>query len=147
MEEAGFSEEVKGFSEVMDEAPSTAIRTNPEKFPGIPSGHRIPWCEEAFFLPERPRFDHDPLFHAGAYYVQEASSTVIGSVVREELRGQGAPLKVLDLCAAPGGKSTHLASVLPEGSLLVSNETVGKRVPILIEQIRKWGKKSFTDRI
>jgi 16S rRNA C967 or C1407 C5-methylase (RsmB/RsmF family) len=139
MEEAGFSEEVQEYAERADDHPSTVVRSNLEKFPGAPSGHRIPWCEEAFFLPERPRFDHDPLFHVGAYYVQEASSTVIGSLVREEFRGQEAPLKVLDLCAAPGGKSTHLASVLPEGSLLVSNDTIGKRIPTLIEQMRKWG--------
>ena len=135
----GFPEKLKGYECVVDEAPSVSVRTHPEKFPGTPKGESIPWCDSAYFLPEHPRFDRDPFFHAGAYYVQEASSTAIGSIAKGLSTEAEAPLKVLDLCAAPGGKSTHLASVLPKGSLLVANEAIGKRVPLLKDQIRKWG--------
>ncbi len=134
-----FSEELDAYRVVVDDPPSTAVRVHPAKFPGVPHGERVPWCEEGYFLSERPRFNRDPLFHAGAYYVQEASSMAVGSVVGALVKDAESPLKVLDLCAAPGGKSTHLSSVLPDGSMLVSNEAIGKRVPLLMDQVRKWG--------
>lgn len=139
MEEEGFAEEAEGYARVVDDQPSSSVRIHPAKYPGEPSGRPLAWCDEAYMLPRRPRFEHDPLFHAGAYYVQEASSTAIGELVKARTKGSEGPLKVLDLCAAPGGKSTQLASLLPKGSLLVSNEAIGKRVPILEEQLRKWG--------
>ncbi len=135
----GFPEELEAYKEIVDDPPSLSVRIHPKKYPGTPIGQPVPWSHEAFFLQERPLFERDPLFHAGAYYVQEASSSVIGPLVQELYRGEATPLKVLDLCGAPGGKATHLASSLPEGSLLVANETIGKRVPVLMDQVRKWG--------
>ncbi len=99
---------------------------------------RVPWCEEGFYLAERPIFTLDPLLHGGAYYVQEPSSMFLSYIVKK-LLPEGKPLRVLDLCAAPGGKSTLLASELPKGSLLVSNEVVRSRASILKENIIKWG--------
>ncbi|NDV65629.1 methyltransferase RsmF C-terminal domain-like protein [Bacteroides sp. 224] len=97
---------------------------------------RVPWCDTGFYLDERLTFTFDPLFHAGAYYVQEASSMFLEQAVKAYF---SQPATVLDLCAAPGGKSTHLRSCLPGGSLLVANEVIRSRSQILAENITKWG--------
>lgn len=129
--ETGYRE----FYEALSAPQPVSIRLNP--FRGIQcSGTPVPWCPEGRYLDVRPTFTFDPLFHAGAYYVQEASSMFLGHAVRQCVHG---PAVALDLCAAPGGKSTHLASVLPEGSLLVSNEVMRNRLPVLVENITKWG--------
>lgn len=96
----------------------------------------VHWCPTGFYLPQRLPFTFDPLFHAGAYYVQEAASMFLEQAIRHCVT---APVKCLDLCAAPGGKSTHLAGILPEGSLLVSNEVIRSRSYILKENLIKWG--------
>lgn len=117
----------------------------------IPSGFEsllenaepVPWCSTGFYLPERPQFTLDPLIHCGAYYVQEASSmfaqTVFDTIKSIDREFATTPLRVLDLCAAPGGKSTHIASLLNEDSLLVSNEVIKSRVVILADNLAKWG--------
>ncbi|MCL2649453.1 MAG: rRNA cytosine-C5-methyltransferase [Candidatus Azobacteroides sp.] len=96
----------------------------------------VPWASNAFYLNERPSFTFDPLFHAGCYYVQEASSMFLEQIIKAHV---SAPVKCLDLCAAPGGKSTLLSSTLPEGSLLVANEVIRSRSHILKENLIKWG--------
>ncbi len=101
------------------------------------SSPTVPWCPSGRYLESRPSFTFDPLFHAGAYYVQEASSMFVGEVLRQCL-GE-APVRMLDLCAAPGGKSTLARSVLPPGSLLVANEVIRTRAQILAENLTKWG--------
>lgn len=98
----------------------------------------VPWCAEGFYLPERPNFTLDPLFQAGAYYVQEASSMLMREAISQTVN-LNRPLRVLDLCAAPGGKSTLLASMLSADSLLVCNEVIRSRVSVLRENIDKWG--------
>jgi 16S rRNA C967 or C1407 C5-methylase (RsmB/RsmF family) len=126
---------------------------------------KVPWCPEGFYLSGRPQFTFDPLFHAGCYYVQESASMFITHVLNSlEFRVESvefatavlsavpsmavansplstlhSPLKALDLCAAPGGKSTAMRTVLPEGSVLVSNEPIPTRAQILLENITKWG--------
>lgn len=115
-----------------------SIRINRMKgTPAPKAGDPVAWCESGFYLPERLSFTFDPLFHAGAYYVQEASSMFLEQAIKSQVRG---PVRCLDLCAAPGGKSTHLASLLPEGSLLVSNEVIRSRSYVLAENIAKWGR-------
>lgn len=98
--------------------------------------NKVPWSSEGFYLDERLTFTFDPLFHAGCYYVQEASSMFVEQVLRQYVTK---PVVMLDLCAAPGGKSTHARSVLPEGSLLVANEVIRNRSQILAENLTKWG--------
>lgn len=97
----------------------------------------VPWCPNAWYLPERPVFTLDPAFHAGAYYVQEASSMFVYHALSQVL-GEERGLKALDLCAAPGGKTTLLAS-MPQMSLVVANEIIRTRVSVLYENVVKWG--------
>ncbi len=116
-----------------------SLRLNPQKASKPPATtERIPWTSHGYYLPERPVFTLDPLFHAGCYYVQEASSMFVEQFFKQYLEGLRS-LKVLDLCAAPGGKSTHLLSLMAPDSLLVTNEVIRSRVSILSENIQKWG--------
>jgi 16S rRNA C967 or C1407 C5-methylase (RsmB/RsmF family)/NOL1/NOP2/fmu family ribosome biogenesis protein len=123
--------------------PVTSVRFNPQKINTDPAFHfitdgRVPWNSNGWYLKERPVFTLDPLLHAGAYYVQEASSMFLQQAM-QQCCDLSQPLKVLDLCAAPGGKSTLLQSIISAGSLLVSNEVIKTRVNILAENITKWG--------
>ena len=128
-----------------DEQP-VSIRLNEAKLPGASfrSFHgcagRVPWSSTGFYLDRRLTFTFDPLFHAGCYYVQEASSMFVEQVLKQYI-GE-TPSVMLDLCAAPGGKSTHACSVLPAGSLLVANEVIRNRSQILAENLTKWGHPS-----
>lgn len=119
---------------------ATAIRLNPNKLKEcpFPSTGTVPWCSQAFYLKERPVFTLDPLFHAGAYYPQDASSMFIDHVI-SSLQINQEPIRALDLCAAPGGKSTLLNSSLHPESLLVANEIIKTRVTILQDNLTKWG--------
>lgn len=96
----------------------------------------VPWCDSGRYLKSRPEFTFDPLLHAGTYYVQEASSMFLNTVLKQLVT---APVKMLDLCAAPGGKSTLARAALPEGSLLISNEPIRQRAQILSENMQKFG--------
>ncbi|HVF98092.1 MAG TPA: hypothetical protein VM871_12250 [Flavisolibacter sp.] len=98
----------------------------------------VPWCQMGFYLRQRPSFTFDPLFHAGCYYVQEASSMFLEQALLQ-LIDLSQPLKALDLCAAPGGKSTHIQSLLSPGSLVVSNEVIKQRSLALTDNIMRWG--------
>ena len=134
------------YMEAFDEEAPVSIRLNPKiyqsgSFKTSPISQKnrpsdIPWCEEGFYLGERPQFTFDPLFHAGCYYVQEAASMFVCHVLRQFVKE---PVAMLDLCAAPGGKSTATLAVLPEGSTLMSNEPIPTRAQILLENITKWG--------
>ena len=125
----------------LDEEASVSVRLNRRKTEtppaSLPIGEAVPWAKPVgFYLDGRPAFAADPLWHAGVYYVQEASSMLLCLVA--PLLGEE-PLRALDLCAAPGGKSTLLVDLLPEGSTLVSNELIRSRAQILAENIQKWG--------
>jgi NOL1/NOP2/sun family putative RNA methylase len=118
-----------------------SIRLNPykptEKTP-FDAQKSVPWCENAYYLPERPVFTLDPTFHAGAYYVQEASSMFLQEALKQTV-DFSKKLRVLDLCAAPGGKTTLIASMLNQDSLLVANEVIRTRTSVLRENLEKWG--------
>lgn len=121
--------------------PCVSLRTNHAKNIGkneLPPGSSpIAWCENGFYLNERPKFTFDPLLHQGGYYVQEASSMFHYHIVKQ-LCKDGIPRRVLESCAAPGGKTTAVIDALPEGSLIVANEYVPSRAAILRENIIKW---------
>ena len=140
------ADEKAGLLAALETAPQVSIRFNPL----IPhaqdlalesleckADRQVAWAERAVYLDHRPQFTLDPLLHQGCYYVQEASSMFLEQAVHKCVSG---PIKALDLCAAPGGKSTLLASLLPEGSLLVSNEIQRGRAQILAENMTKWGR-------
>lgn len=120
-----------------------SVRLNPFKtHDGLDGCEQVPWCECGYWLTDRPTFTFDPLLHAGLYYVQEASSMFITEAVRQCLeRGilSNKALLAADICAAPGGKSTALRSILPEGSLLFSNEPMKPRASVLKENMVKFG--------
>ncbi len=115
----------------------TSIRINPKKS-SAKEFEKVRWTDFGYYLKQRPSFTFDPLFHAGAYYVQEASSMFLEQALKQTV-DLTLPLTVLDLCAAPGGKSTHLLSLLADQSLLVANETIRSRATVLSENIQKWG--------
>ena len=127
--------------------PPVSIRLNEDKLQrssfslscasALASLRRVPWSDSGFYLCGRPAFTFDPLLHAGCYYVQEASSMFTEQALRQH--AVAGPLVMLDLCAAPGGKSILARSVLPEGSLLVSNEVIRTRAQVLTENLTKWG--------
>ena len=151
------------FLGAFDEEAPVSIRVNPRKRSKgqvldcgqspdqatCPSDRQVPWCAEGFYLEDRPQFTFDPLLHAGCYYVQEASSMFVTHILRNcQLSARLCRLArprivncqlALDLCAAPGGKSTALRSVLPDDCVLISNEPMGNRAQILLENITKWG--------
>ena len=148
----GFDE--KAFVKVHESGEQvTSVRINPFKSSNVKSEtsnylpshisrltihEKIPWTEHGYYLESRPSFTFDPLFHAGCYYVQEASSMFLEQAIKQTV-GLSQPLRVLDLCAAPGGKSTHLLSLISTESLLVSNEVIRSRANILNDNISKWG--------
>lgn len=117
----------------------TSIRVNPRKRAEIKNlNSKVPWTSDGYYLDQRPSFTFDPLFHAGCYYVQEASSMFLEQALRQTV-DLSKPLKVLDLCASPGGKSTHIQSLISKQSLLVSNEVIRSRANVLKDNIIKWG--------
>lgn len=136
--------EFEDFQRAYETTGPVSIRLNELKplplsnFGSAPSD-KILWSKSGFYLSARPSFTHDPLFHAGCYYVQEASSQFL-SHVANTVFPKDEPLKVLDLSAAPGGKSTLLLSELNDDSLLVANEVIRSRAHILAENVSKWGK-------
>ena len=120
---------------------STAVPAGLESL--LANAEPVPWCSTGYYLPQRPQFTLDPLIHCGAYYVQEASSmfaqTLFDTLKSIDREFAATPLRVLDLCAAPGGKSTHIASLINQDSLLVSNEVIKSRVVVLADNLAKWG--------
>ena len=124
------------FEQALGTEVPVSIRPNRMKCNLPVAGEPVPWAPSGVYLEKRPTFTFDPLFHAGCYYVQEASSMFVARVLREYVQE---PVVMLDLCAAPGGKSTLCRSALPEGSLLVANEVMRNRSQILAENLMKWG--------
>ena len=134
--------EAEALCAALETEPSTSVRLNPAKMAEQKwGGGRVAWSDYGYLLGERPAFTLDPDFHAGAYYVQEASSQFAGYIVSMAVGGAEAckGLRVLDMCAAPGGKSTHYATLVGERGLVVANEINRSRAAVLADNARKWG--------
>lgn len=133
-------EEYQAFVSSLSEPAPVTIRLNKRKkiAESILPQEGVLWHPDAHYLAERPVFTLDPAFHAGAYYVQEASSMFVAEAI-QQTTDLGRSLRVMDLCAAPGGKSTLLASLLNDKSLLIANEVIKSRVGVLKENLEKWG--------
>lgn len=123
------------FLDALDKEPPVSIRLNPLKLTGIEGGEQVPWCQYGFYLESRPQFTLDPRLHQGAYYVQEASSMFVHHVLSQWVTSA---VTMLDLCAAPGGKTTCAIAALPRGSMIYANEPIHKRAQVLSENIQKW---------
>ena len=154
-------ERFERYLQAFEEEPPVSIRLNPMKLnlgedsePNdrhtahwqVVDGEPVPWCRGGYYLPRRPQFTMDPLLHAGCYYVQEAASMFLDEVLRQMHNAYIShqpsairPLAALDLCAAPGGKSTLMRIALPEDCVLYSNEPIRQRASILAENVQKWG--------
>ena len=137
-------ERFERYLQSFEEPAPVSIRLNPKKMEDgkwkIDDAEPVAWCRNAFYLKERPNFTFDPLLHAGCYYVQEASSMFLDEVLRQQMvNGKLSNCKCLDLCAAPGGKSTLLRAALPADCVLYSNEPIRNRASILLENVEKWG--------
>lgn len=131
--------EEAAFIAAHEEPAVTSVRINKAKDIGLfPANEPVYWCRNAVYLPERPVFTLDPSYHAGAYYVQEASSMFLSHMWQCVMKDRMG-LRVLDLCAAPGGKSTLIAGLLDKDSLLISNEVIRTRASILEENMTRWG--------
>lgn len=137
----GFSR--SDFIQAHEQLASVSIRVNPIKMVDglrVQSENfqtKIPWCDQGYYLSNRPKFTLDPLLHAGVYYVQEASSMFIHFILNQIIPNER-NLKVLDLCAAPGGKTTLLSS-MPQIDFVLANEIISSRVSVLYENVVKWG--------
>lgn len=132
--------QLSGLPAALESEPSpVSVRVNLTKGIEIPSGAaRVPWAADCgFYLEERPRFTFDPSLHQGLYYAQDASSMVIAEVIRRI--APQCPLRYLDACAAPGGKTTAAIDALPSDSFVVANEYCRDRVASLVENVSKWG--------
>lgn len=132
----------EAFAAALAQSVPVSIRRNPNKplstaqLPAMEAA--VPWHPQGHYLPERPVFTLDPAWHAGAYYVQEAASMLLYQAL-VQTHAVTPQTRVLDLCAAPGGKSTLLAAWLNGEGLLVANEVIRTRTPILRENLERWG--------
>lgn len=131
-------EQWDSFCGAMNEPSPISVRWNPYKITDKPSGREVLWNRYGRYLEQRPSFTADPLFHAGAYYVQEASSMFVEHAVRSSFEDT-AGLKILDLCAAPGGKTTLYSTLAGTEGLVIANEVVRNRAAVLADNVRKWG--------
>ncbi len=137
--EKQFANEVTDFFIAISAEPTVSFRINPRKIVvGKTTQEPIPWCKSGFYLQNRINFTTDPWFQSGAYYVQEAGSMFIQWIL-EHLSFEENPIKVLDACGAPGGKTTLLSSFFPTNTLIVANEVIGSRAEILRQNVERWG--------
>jgi 16S rRNA C967 or C1407 C5-methylase (RsmB/RsmF family)/NOL1/NOP2/fmu family ribosome biogenesis protein len=126
-------------AEALGQPSPVSVRINPYKWTCPVTGYdRVIWEPQGYYLQGRPLFTADPLFHAGVYYPQEASSMFTGEVFRQVTTSMN-NIRVLDLCGAPGGKSTHLSALMAGNGLLIANEVIRSRAAVLVENITKWG--------
>ena len=120
----------------LDTEPAVSIRLNPSKPAECFDGEAVGWCKWGKYLAERPQFTLDPLLHGGAYYVQEASSQFVAHLLKNyDMEGK----RVLDMCAAPGGKTTVYSTLIGREGLVVANDISHSRAMALADNVQRWG--------
>ena len=120
----------------LDTEPAVSIRLNPCKPAECFDGEAVGWCKWGKYLAERPQFTLDPLLHGGAYYVQEASSQFVAHLLKNyDMEGK----RVLDMCAAPGGKTTVYSTLVGREGLVVANDISHSRAMALADNVQRWG--------
>ena len=131
-------DELSAFLCALEEPPLRGIRLNPLKMTDAADRYtgteRIPWADHAYYLREDTEAGVSVLHAAGAYYIQEPGAMIPASVLHAE-PGE----KILDLCAAPGGKSTQIGCAMMGCGLLVCNEPVPRRAQVLSGNIERMG--------
>lgn len=137
-------ERTADFISALEASPEVAVRLNPRKSTGrqLFEGEPVGWCDTGLYLHGRPVFTLMPQMHGGAFYVQDASSMIYKHIFRHIIKltgSYGCPARVLDMCAAPGGKTTAIIDALDTNTVVVANEYVGKRASVLAENLAKWG--------
>ena len=137
-------ERTADFISALEASPEVAVRLNPRKSTGrqLFEGEPVGWCDTGLYLHGRPVFTLMPQMHGGAFYVQDASSMIYKHIFRHIIKltgSYGCPARVLDMCAAPGGKTTAIIDALDTDTVVVANEYVGKRASVLAENLAKWG--------
>jgi 16S rRNA C967 or C1407 C5-methylase (RsmB/RsmF family)/NOL1/NOP2/fmu family ribosome biogenesis protein len=130
--------EARQLLEALDGEPIVSVRFNPYKLTAKPEGEDVPWNRYGIYLDHRPVFTLDPAMHAGAYYVQEASSQFVEHIYRQAI-GEVEGIRLLDLCAAPGGKTTLYSTLVGASGLVVANEVIKQRAGVLADNVRRWG--------
>lgn len=131
-------QQCEALTAALGKEPETSVRYNPYKISARPQGEPVPWNRYGFYLSERPQFTLDPVMHAGGYYVQEASSMFVEHLYRQTV-GEANGTRLLDLCAAPGGKTTLYSTLVGADGLVVANEPVKQRATVLADNVRRWG--------
>lgn len=129
-------DEASALFAALDGVPPVSVRTNPAKCVAVLGDRDVPWSRCGRYFDRRPQFTLDTAFHAGAYYVQEAGSQFIDYLLRGEPTDG---CRILDMCAAPGGKTTIYSTAVGRDGLVVANEYVRNRANILADNVRKWG--------
>ena len=135
--------EYPAFAASLNDVPKSGLRVNtlkltPEQFKAIapfPLGDQVPWCSSAFILPPSSFSPGlHPYHKAGLFYMQDPSAMAPAQLLAPQ-PGE----RVLDLAAAPGGKTTHLAALMQGQGVLVANEIKDKRVGHLAQNVERWG--------
>ena len=129
-------DEAERLFSALDTPAEVSIRVNPAKSAEVFEGEAIGWSPNGRYLAERPQFTLDPLMHGGAYYVQEASSQFVAHILRQDNLEGG---RVLDMCAAPGGKTTVYSSLVGREGLVVANDINRGRTLALSDNVQRWG--------
>ena len=133
------AQQCRELTSALDREPATSVRYNPYKVSLRPDGKQVPWNRYGFYLDSRPQFTLDPVMHGGGYYVQEASSMFVEHLYRQTVGESDKGIRLLDLCASPGGKTTLYSTLVGAEGLVVANEPVKQRASVLADNVRRWG--------
>jgi len=134
------------FLNSFNESANIAVKINPfKKLENLqnylPLAEKVQWCDDAYYLSNRSNFYKDPLFYAGAYYVMDPASMFIDFILKYLNVSENR--KILDIAAAPGGKSIIIDSLISDNSILWANDVNSNRAKVLEYNLVKWGRANY----